>query len=78
MLTLLQPLGVDGERGDADLVLAGVDAGMIASNGADSYSAFRPSFCGDRVEQVDVEADDRLAVGVEELRSGRTSSRCRP
>src|SRR4029453_16565686 len=52
---LLLALVVDGERRHAELVLAGLPLGLQAELGRD------------RVEQVDVPANDRLAVGVQEL-----------
>ena len=41
--------------------------GMMPSNALFWNSTFRPSFCADGVAEVDVHADDRRAVGVDEL-----------
>src|SRR3954464_3532157 len=64
---LLQTIGVDGERGDARLVLARADAGDDRVEGRRLELRLQAQLLGDEGEQVDVEADDRRAVLGEEL-----------
>src|SRR5512132_3818640 len=64
---LLLALGVDGERRDTGLVLPGLDARDDRVEHGRLPFGLEAELGRDGVEQVDVEADDRLAVGVQEL-----------
>ena len=78
MLTGCSRSSLIGERRHAQLVLAGLDARDDVVELATGWNSVSGRASGrDRVEQVDVEADDRLAVGVEELvrRVGRVGAR---
>src|SRR5215213_9571178 len=64
---LLLALVVDGERRDTHLVLAGLEARDDRVEHGRLVFGLEAELGRDGVEQVDVEADDRLAVGVQEL-----------
>src|SRR4029453_179600 len=64
---LLLALVVDGERRHAELVLAGLEARDDGVELGRLVLGLQAELGRDRVEQVDVPANDRLAVGVQEL-----------
>ena len=64
---LLHALGVDGEAGDADVVLAALDAEDDRVERGGDPLGLDAELGHDGVEQLDVHADDGLAVGVEVL-----------
>ena len=63
----LLPLGVVGERRHAQLVLLGRDARQDAVERAVLELGLEPELLRDGLAEVDVHADDRRAVGVDEL-----------
>jgi len=73
---LLFTVAVDRERRDAGFVLARVDAGDDRPEVGGDVFRLQAELGGDRVEDVDVEADDRFAIRVEELarRVGRVDT----